>query len=229
MNAEVSELLLSRKSYVEENYPKVRAIYRSSYNWPELDPIRHEICIALTLGLHQASITLTNHLMESVLKYGLIYNEYFKLPEQTEEEIRRQEISSLEERFSELFKRIGKINLRVSIDMACSADLIDKKQKKKLHYCRKRFRNAFSHSDKAKTFGQATIPAQSIHFSEQEGFQFGEKATPHLSTLIMFQGIAQAEIAKQDATPYFKYIDYIVRQIQLKLFGESDENALGQA
>jgi len=45
---------------------------------PELDVIRHEVCLCLIFHLNQAAIALTNHLLESFLKYSLIFLDYKK-------------------------------------------------------------------------------------------------------------------------------------------------------
>lgn len=58
-----------------ENYVKIRHCYANEYELPEIDPLRYEICICLTLSLYQAAITLTNHLIEKYLKIALVYYE----------------------------------------------------------------------------------------------------------------------------------------------------------
>ena len=71
---EMNEILRSRKNEVPKNYMAVRELYRNSYYMSELDPLRYEVCLCLILGLHQAAITLTNHLLESFLKHALTYH-----------------------------------------------------------------------------------------------------------------------------------------------------------
>jgi len=53
---------------MSSNYQIVADIFNTGYGYPELDPLRDEICKCIICGLHQASITLTNHLLEASLK-----------------------------------------------------------------------------------------------------------------------------------------------------------------
>jgi hypothetical protein len=53
---------------IAPNYQITKEIFNREYGYPELDPLRDEICKCLICGLYQAAITLTNHLLESSLK-----------------------------------------------------------------------------------------------------------------------------------------------------------------
>ena len=68
---EVNKIIRSRRELIYKFYPSIREIYNSHYDLPDMDPLRHEICICIMFGLCQSAITLTNHLLESLLK-GLI-------------------------------------------------------------------------------------------------------------------------------------------------------------
>ena len=57
---QMNEILRSRKGEIISNYPLIQDLYQNYYNMPELDPLRHEVCLCLILGLNQAAITLTN-------------------------------------------------------------------------------------------------------------------------------------------------------------------------
>jgi hypothetical protein len=72
LTQEVNKIIKSRIAFINRNYPAVRDAYQNHYNWPEMDTLRHEVCLCLIFGLHQAAITLTNHLVESLLKVALI-------------------------------------------------------------------------------------------------------------------------------------------------------------
>ena len=58
-----------------ENLSKIKNQFNNEYDWPEFDPLRDEIAKCLICDLCQASITLTNHLIENFFKTILIYNE----------------------------------------------------------------------------------------------------------------------------------------------------------
>ena len=78
LKTEVQELGNRLWAQLLQNYPRVREAYTNDYGLPELDPLRYEVCICLAVGLNQAAIALTNHLLESMLKYGLIYSHSLK-------------------------------------------------------------------------------------------------------------------------------------------------------
>jgi hypothetical protein len=71
---ELKAIIEERQSVMWQNYLLVREPYRTEYDFPELDPLRHEVALCLIFGLPQAAITLTNHLLESLLKFALIYD-----------------------------------------------------------------------------------------------------------------------------------------------------------
>lgn len=219
---EVNEIIESRYQFINQYYLEVRDIYKNHYNWNELDPIRQEICICIMLGLCQAAITLTNHLLESLLKNALIINDS-KLVKQSKEEIQGRIITSLIEKYSEGIRKFNNINLNSSINQARKVGLISKKQKKELHVFREIFRNAFSHADKFKTFGESTMPVTGIKI-ENDKIITDEIGDPEIAKFPIGQGIVQVMIAQEHAVPYFLYIDNLVREIKNKLFGSNNNN-----
>ena len=82
--AELKAIVGERQRVMWQNYLLVRDAYRTEYDFPELDPVRHEIAPCLVFGLPQAAITLTNHLLESLLKYSLIYDHAIKYQPKTQ-------------------------------------------------------------------------------------------------------------------------------------------------
>ena len=74
MTTELNDIIVGCEADMLKNYPQVITAFKTCYNLPELDPVRHEISLCLIFGLYQAAITLTNHLLESMLKYGLTYH-----------------------------------------------------------------------------------------------------------------------------------------------------------
>lgn len=219
---EVNEIIHSRKKFINRYYPSIRGAYKTYYGWPELDPLRHEICICIMLGLCQAAITLTNHLLESLLKYALIikHSENKKIDE---EKIKGPVVTSLIERFEECRRLYGDANLDTTINRACTLGIISKEQKKRLHECRERFRNAYSHSDKEKTFGDSSMPVTGVRF-DKDGFKIDETCETKIAEFLPGQGIIQVILAQKEATPYFLYIDSLAREIIEKLFGPSNNS-----
>ena len=55
---EVHEIIRSRSQFIDRFYLQIREAYKNHYDWPELDPLRHEICISIMFGLCQAGIHL---------------------------------------------------------------------------------------------------------------------------------------------------------------------------
>lgn len=214
---EVDEIIKTRFEFIERHYLSIREAYHKHYEWPELDPLRHEICICVMFGLCQAAITLTNHLLESLLKYALIIT-HGKNKKQKEEEIKGRLITSFIGKYEEGIQIYGDANLDKTINRACTLGLITKDQKKILHQFRDRFRNAYSHSDKKKIFGKSSMPVAGVRLEENE-FVTDEEGEPEIAKLLIGQGLVQAMMAQNDAPQYFLYIDSLARELRDKLFG----------
>lgn len=227
LGEEIIEIIKSRTKFFNQNYPVVRVAYQKSYNWPEMDTLRHEITLCLIFGVHQAAITLTNHLLESLLKNALIIHDS-KPPTLGE----RSQVSHAIESFLAILRpakaKYGSDNLSKNIDRAAQASLITDEQKRQLHEFRKVFRNAYSHADKDKTFGQTRISAQAVHLEDNK-FIVEQPENPLLAELLVAHGIAQAMQAEQDAMPYFLYMDSVVCDISTKLFGPTTKEGGGAA
>jgi hypothetical protein len=222
---EVNEIVKSRAEFINRNYLAVRKSYQDGYDWPELDPLRHEISLCLIFGLHQAAITLTNHLLESLLKNALIVHGT-KLDHGDQEKRKSNAVESFVALFRPARKKFAANDLGDNINRACSAGLIDKDQKKELHKIRDGLRNAYSHSDKDKTFGEQTIHTQAMHLEDGK-FIVEQRESTRLAELLLAHGLAQAMQAEQEAIPYFLYMDQLARQIREKLFGPVDKNGGG--
>lgn len=216
LTEEVNEIIQSRFEFINRNYIAVRDAYCNHYDWPELDPLRHEISLCIIFGLCQAAITLTNHLLESLLKYALIIFEGNK-KNQTEEKIKGKVVASLVDKYKEGINLYGNANLDETINRACTVGLINKEQKKRLHEFRNKFRNAYGHSDKMRTFGENTIPVTGI-MSENKNIILDEIGEPKIAEFLLGQGLVQAMIAQNDAPGYFLFIDKLVRDVRVKLF-----------
>jgi len=218
---EVNEIIKSRFEFINRHYLSIRDAYQNHYDWPELDPLRYEICICITFGLCQAAITLTNHLLESVLKYALIIKCGDKV-KQSKEDIKGRVITALIEKYKNCIEKYNDNSLSKTINLARREGLISKEQKKQLHYFREIFRNAYSHADKMKTFGKSTVPVTGVRLEDNK-LVTDEINEPEIAFFLVGQGIVQFEIAQKTAAPYFLYIDKLVRDIRDKLFSK-DKN-----
>jgi hypothetical protein len=212
---EVNTIVKSRVDSINLFYPHVRKAYRNSYEWPEIDPIRVEICLCFVFGFCQAATTLTNHLFETLFKIALITHDTIsnKIPDNSESPT----VSSITQQIAPAFDKYNPEKLVQNIDRACTIGLITKDQKKELHELRNDFRNAYSHSDKNKIFRGVTVPAQAIRLGKQ-GFEVGDVEQTDVAKLIFAHGMLQVKQSSEEALPYFLYMDGIARQIRGKLF-----------
>jgi len=167
-------------------------------------------------------MTLTNHLLESVLKYALIIN---TSDQNNKEKETQGPIELLVETHSDGRNKYESSNLYQNINSAFSNGLISEEVQNQLHIFREQFRNAYGHADKKKTFGETATPMQSMHI-DNNGIQLKENRMTKLVEMIVGQGIFQFENAKQNALPYFKYIDDVTSKMRVKLFGPIEENAV---
>jgi len=202
-------------------YKAIRRAFASEYGLPELDLIRHEICLCLILGLDQAALTLTNHLLESLLKYALIYYEADRTTAKRRVP-KGQAVQSLVELTAPALRKYGDKDLSHNINSACRVGLITKDQKKELHRYREIFRNAWSHSDKNKTFGSASVEVRALRIEGGKLVSDSDGQVP-ISDLLMFHGIAQVMVARENALPYFLQIDGIARQVLAKVFPSAQQ------
>lgn len=210
---EVAGIIDSRLPFVYNIYTKIRFRLYNTYQWPELDPVRNEICLCLMFGLSQAAITLTNHLMESVLKYSLIE----KLSKDNTPPRKGKAITDFVGKFADALGIYDNSDLSKNINKACSLGLITKEQKKLLHKFRIDYRNAYSHSEKEKTFGNRTIPMQALKIEDGK-IVMDEQSQPEIARMLVGQGLIQAKIAENEAPDYFIEVDNVVRYIRDKLY-----------
>lgn len=205
-----------RQREMWQNYLLVREAYLTEYDFPELDPVRHEVALCLLFGLPQAAITLTNHLLESLLKYALIYHHALK-HQPNKQPPSGAAAQSIVDWLRPARHLYADKDLSFTIDRACTVGLITKAQKKRLHEIRQDFRNAFSHADKDKTFRDATTQVTAVHVKGGTIVtEPPEQAA--LADLLIGQGFFQVTHARQSALPYFLYIDRLAREIRGKVF-----------
>jgi hypothetical protein len=212
LDEEFKSILRQRKEHIEKNYPLIRHCHLTEYGLPELEPLRYEITLCLTFGLYQAALTLTNHLLESLLKCALSY--HYALQKQPKQAI---SLKTFTEWFKEAQSRYNDKELSYTINQASTHGFITKEEKKKLHHFRTTLRNAYGHADRRKQFGNTTVPAQAVNFADTKAIKEGKQNVP-LVDLPLFHGFFQVIYAEADAVPYYLFIDNLARHIIAKLF-----------
>ena len=213
LNGFIQQLIVN----IDVNYPLISEAFENEYGWPEVDSVRSEVCKCLICGFYQAAITLTNHLLESVLKKALIIDESAK---------NKTEQSDITNVFDDATEQYANKDLDYTINQACQKGLITKKDKKLLHIFRERYRNAYSHADPQKTFSGISIPATIFTTKDldnpEEFFKraFTDKPNVILSAEnnVIIQGLIQSIKAKDEAIEYFLSIDNIIRNLCSRLF-----------
>ena len=212
---EANQIIRDRLQYIQEQYPRVREAYQNHYDWPELDPLRHEIALCIALGLFQAAIVLTNHFLESLIKYTLIVHDSKEALASHGGNV----LDTLVSGTAEARAKYGSANLDDNINALRRAGLITKARKKKLNQMRQSMRNAYNHADKEKIFQDETIGVQSASLTDDK-FELGERVESKLAELLVAQGFGQAAIAERDAPRYFLHVDSLARELRVKLFGD---------
>jgi hypothetical protein len=218
---EYEVVIEQRKSFFLENYPLVSKIYHRPYDMPELDPLRHEISLCIMFGLHQAAITLTNHLIEWFIKLILIYNESTRNNRPIDKN--KSIVDNIEEHFSGgIDNYIGK-DMSETINKAKSLGLITKEQWKKLDKIRQDYRNSFGHADSSKIFKDSEIGLTGLS-AENNQFRSEQEISKKITNMPIIQGLLKVKFAEAHSIPYFIYVDNLIRETLLKLFPNIEDD-----
>lgn len=174
----------------------------------ELRSLLFEINNCLLLNFDRASITLTNHLLERLLKLTLINGEIGIGPIDT---------NKWNEVFKEPHEKYGTISLGTSIERCRKYELITDEEKKYLFdKIRVLMRNGFSHADSSNILAHLPDDSKMIqgNFSNPNETKFvnvNQKIIPFL------QAIQMESFAKQNAKPYFDYVYHLIFRIEMRL------------
>lgn len=194
------------------NYDKIQDIFNHEYGYPEFDPLRDEICKCIICDLHQAAITLTNHLLESALKKCLV----IKFTQTNE-----HDWNSLEEAFKKGISKFDKLNLDKTIDHAFDYGLISINQKDILRKFKKEFRNPYSHAETEGIFKDTFVNGKILSFNKIDSFDsflesaFDTRTDKLLDVryLLPMQGLIQVFVAEKNSISYFSEVDKIIRDM----------------
>jgi len=208
--SKIQNLINKLNTTIPSNYEVIKDVFNSEYGYPELDPLRNEICECIIFGLYVAAITSTNHLLEKSLKFCLSvqYSRHNK-----------KNGANIEDAFIEGIEKYDNCDLEKTINQACSQGLITKEQKKQLVKLKNKFRNPYSHAS-TEVFEDRKVIGKVVSTKDlDDGFEkFLEKifdsnsdVEMSLKNLPFAQGIFQHNIAKEDCLPYFQEVDIIIR------------------
>lgn len=224
IKSELQEVVDSRSDEMFESYIEVRDILQTAYEWPEVDVLRHEVCLCLIFGLYQAGMTMTNHMLESFLKTSLGYKESF---DNFEPENEDKSTEALVQSLKPGFEKYDDKSLYQTIEAAYKKDLISEDQKDRLHEFRDDYRNAYSHAQKAKIHKDREIPIQSVQLDEEsKEFEVEPETEQKIVDLPFIHGQAQYYHAKAHAPAYFRYVNDLVWQVKEKLFPSDKSDAV---
>ena len=204
---DISPLTNDITQRVQQNIGKIADIISVPYNWPLLDAIRHEICDCILVGSTQAAVTLTNHLLEKALKALLMHSE----PSNQN----YTDAAEIEAHFENLNNQYGGMVLQKTIDACANKGLIKEEQATTLHDFRNKFRNAFGHADPKKTFGETKKKVGIFNPFVHTEVQVSEVKVANFPFL---QDTTQKQIADNDGTDYFRYVDSVIKDVMPKLF-----------
>ncbi|MGB3948484.1 MAG: hypothetical protein WBM13_10900 [Bacteroidia bacterium] len=187
------------------------------YVFSELGGTVFEVNKCLILEFYRASITLTNYLLERLLKLSLIYDEAGILPKPVED------WGAI---FEEPNKKYSSIPLGNSIEQCRKLDLITEKEKVFLFdTIRELMRNGFSHADSSKILNG--IPDETKMF--QGSFSNPTEIKPvtvNQKTIPFIQAIHIENFAKKNAANYFDYVFELIKKIDQRLIDRNKKKHL---
>ena len=175
----------------------------------EFNTLIFEINNCLLLEFNRAAITLTNHLLERLLKLALINNITGIGPIQ---------IDRLSEVFEEPNKRYGSINLGSSIEQCKKEGLITEKEKEFLFdIIRVLMRNGFSHADSSNILKD--LPDESTMFegSFDKPNETLKKVSINQKVIPTFQAMQMQNFADDNAKTYFDFVFNLIFKIEERI------------
>lgn len=179
------------------------------YIFCEFNTVIYEINKCLILELDRAAITLTNHLLERLLKLALIYNEVGIGP---------IDIDKWTETFEGPNKDFGDKDLGQSIERCKKFGLITDREKVYLFdIIRVLMRNGFSHADSSNIL--ASLPDETIMYQGSFTNPNAELKEVSINQKVMptFQAIQMEEFAKGSSKPYFDFVFNLIFNIETRL------------
>jgi len=188
-----------------DRYESIRDLYDIDIRYPELQTIYYEILQCITFGFYLAAITLTNHLLEQILKKLLTYHDSKSQVRNTGEDFEFvNEIKRSADKYREN-------NLGKNIELAFKAGLITSLEKKILNEVKDDFRNAYSHAETGKLYKDEIAVIEEIKDPNilLEG-RSGPKSEEFQKNLPMFEFYFIRKHAEQNCIPYIRNLITII-------------------
>ena len=213
MEKEIFEKAFADK--LNKNFPKFSKYFDFNLKaFNELNTLLFEINKCLLLEFNRAGITLTNNLLERLLKLALIYDKVGIGP---------KPIESWNDIFSEPNKKYNQIKLGNSIELCKKKKLITEKEKIMLFdHIRVLMRNGFSHADSTEIL--AGLPDDSImhqatldNTSDIQEVKINQKIIPFMQALQM------QDYANENAEYYFDYVFNLIFRIEERLLKKQEQ------
>lgn len=191
---------------IEKNFDTIEPYFpKSSDFFHEFVPLFMEINKCLIFECFFASVTLTNHTLEKLLKLALVYNETG---------IKEVSLKDLNNHYSSAHLKYQGKNLSETIKKCFEEGLVTEEQKDYLqNEVRDQLRNGFSHSD----------PNQIIDPKKEKKFYMGrdpknpDRELTDLKLHPKFQSQIISDIVEKMAFPYYQNVVSISLNIQDKL------------
>lgn len=170
-------------------------------------PIYQQVS-CLILKLYYPSITLTNFILERLLKLALIYNQVG---------IRKIPLDKVDTVFEEANKTYGTLNLGNSIEQCKSKGLITEAERNSLYNnIREMFRNGFSHADAGKIMvnapdKQEVVQVNISNIDDIQKLVLNPKVNPTM------QYIYTESFARANYIQYFNFVFILISNIEARL------------
>lgn len=197
------KLVINHKEYFESSYENNYETYKSYLDYQpvifmELAFNIGEIVRCLIIEANTASITMTNFMLERLLKLALIEDE--------------MQLGPLTHPWEECWERMHPyfdFDLNKTINQCARKQLISGKQKKELHRYREIFRNGFSHASTDLIFKEHPETFTTPYYDDTVTHNLKKDPRYQLSFL--------QKIAKDNAHKYFKYVFELIANIEENL------------
>jgi hypothetical protein len=215
-NEKINELNLQNENHyrkvfekgIAERFPDLcQYLHHPVLIFTELQPKFNEIISCIIMESYSASITLTNHVLERLLKLALIIDTVGL------DKIKIEDWNSV---YSSI--EVDKINskkLNDTINMCKSRNLISEEEKNHLHLLRESIRNGFSHFDPKQIFKDEidikTFTYQASNSKEKKPFELNFKSIP------MLQSVYTNLYAKENAQYFFEVVFKLTYNIQKRI------------
>lgn len=159
----------------------------------------------LIINAYSASITLTNHMLERLLKLALIQNDIGLNPLQ---------IKNWNNTYENTHKYSKKV-LSETIKLCHESNLISDRQKEYLTDIRENLRNGFSHYDPTKILIDSK-EISTIHFPN-ENPEDSYDIEVNMKQIPVLQDYYVRKFAEENALDYFDFVFHLIRSIEKKL------------